>query len=111
MIFILQIIYILARNVFETPKLCFYLRILKVFHIKAKPLVKKAVEQSRQSVNELKQNFSHKPDDEAYSSSESTESANMLHCRNNRDSKTNEFPTPGITRNLVAKFSALSAAS
>ncbi|TNN17514.1 LIM domain-containing protein [Schistosoma japonicum] len=76
-----------------------------------KPLVKKAVEQSRQSVNELKQNFSHKPDDEAYSSSESTESANMLHCRNNRDSKTNEFPTPGITRNLVAKFSALSAAS
>ncbi|KAK4470681.1 hypothetical protein MN116_006212 [Schistosoma mekongi] len=76
-----------------------------------KPLMRKAVEQSRQSVSELKQNFSHKPDDEAYSSSESTESANMLNCRNNRDSKTNEFPTPGITRNLVAKFSALSAAS
>ncbi|CAH8580914.1 unnamed protein product [Schistosoma bovis] len=83
----------------------------KFIPVEPKPLTRKPVEQKpKQLVSELKQNFSHKPEDEAYSSSESTESAKIgqYHSTNG---KTSEFPTPGITRNLVAKFSALSAAS
>ncbi|CAH8574746.1 unnamed protein product [Schistosoma guineensis] len=83
----------------------------KFIPVEPKPLTRKPVEQKpKQLVSELKQNFSHKPEDEAYSSSESTESAKIgqFHSTNG---KTSEFPTPGITRNLVAKFSALSAAS
>ncbi|CAH8574757.1 unnamed protein product [Schistosoma guineensis] len=82
----------------------------KFIPVEPKPLTRKPVEQKpKQLVSELKQNFSHKPEDEAYSS-ESTESAKIgqFHSTNG---KTSEFPTPGITRNLVAKFSALSAAS
>ncbi|XP_018652060.1 hypothetical protein Smp_153990 [Schistosoma mansoni] len=83
----------------------------KFIPVEPKASARKPVEQKpKQLVSELKQNFSHKPEDEAYCSSESTECAKIgqYHSTNG---KTSEFPTPGITRNLVAKFSALSAAS
>ncbi|CAH8578309.1 unnamed protein product [Heterobilharzia americana] len=78
--------------------------------VEPKPIMRKLIEQPRPLVNELKQNFNHKPEDEAYCSSESTESGKAS-AYHKRDGKQNEFPAPGITRHLVAKFSSLSAAS
>ncbi|CAH8524338.1 unnamed protein product [Schistosoma turkestanicum] len=83
----------------------------KFFPVEPKPLTKKPIEpKPKVLVSELKQNFSPKREDEAYSS-ESTESGKITQYHVTTNGKTNEFPTPGITRNLVAKFSALSAAS
>ncbi|CAH8854239.1 unnamed protein product [Trichobilharzia szidati] len=71
--------------------------------VEPKPLVRKTLEQPRPLVSELKQNFNHKPEDEAYSSAESTESGKLTNVYRTIDSKQNEFPTPGITPIVQSK--------
>nr|CAH8856399.1 unnamed protein product [Trichobilharzia regenti] len=67
----------------------------KLPNVEPKPLVRRTLEQPRPLVSELKQNFNHKPEDEAYSSAaESTESAKLSNVCRTKDSKQNEFPTP-----------------